>query len=182
MNRLSERLFQAGLAALAVACLAGVPPVRAASPAEPMRPVSLADWGEVLEQQQPAVVVADLWASWCVSCIERFPKMVALTERYQARGVRFITLNFDDPQDVSGIDWANEFLAGLGGSFAHYHMAENLVRSFEALNLMALPVVLIFDGAGQERYRLSNDDPNHQFTEADIEQALDTLLAERGPD
>jgi hypothetical protein len=42
---------------------------------------------------------------------------------------------------------------------------------------VSLPVVLIHDGSGKERHRLTNDNPNQQFTEADIEAALEVLLA-----
>ena len=146
--------------------------------AGPMQAISLKQWQEVLRDQRPGIVVADLWASWCVSCIERFPKMVELAARFEDRDVRFLTLNLDDPQDRSGIDWSNEFLSGLGGNFDHYHLDENLTVSFEALDLMSLPVVLIFDGAGDERFRLTNDNPNRQFTEADVESALELLIAE----
>ena len=144
---------------------------------EVMQAVSLAQWERVLEAKQPGIIVADLWASWCVSCIERFPKMVDLADRFSQRNVTFLTLNLDDPQDASGIEWSNGFLAGLGGTFGHYRLDENLTVAFEALDLMSLPVVLIHDGSGKERHRLTNDNPNQQFTEADIEAALEALLA-----
>jgi hypothetical protein len=103
--------------------------------------------------------------------------MVDMARRYDARGVRFLTLNLDDPQDEAGIAWAEEFLAGFDAPFAHYHLQENLRTSFERLDLIAIPVVLIYDAAGAERFRLTNDDPNDQFDEADIEEAVKTLLS-----
>ena len=144
-----------------------------------MQVIKLDQWHEILAEQRPHIVVVDLWASWCVSCIERFPKMVEMAHRYRDRGVRFLTLDLDDPRDQAGIDWANDFLARIGAQSANYQLDENLKRSFEALDLMALPVVLVYDGQGAERYRLTNDDPNHQFTDADVEQAIRALLSER---
>ncbi len=148
----------------------------------PMQVISLQEWRSIVKPR-PAdvVVVADLWASWCVSCIERFPRMVEMAERFRDRSVRFVTLNLDDPQDRSGIDWSNDFLATLGGEFSHYHLAENMVLSFEELDLMSLPVVLIYDGSGEERFRLTNDNPNQQFTESDVEAAIVELLSEHKP-
>ncbi len=144
-----------------------------------MRVIGLEEWPAIVAAEQPDILVVDLWASWCVSCIERFPEMVAMAGRYGDRGVAFMTLNLDDPRDQVGIDWANEFLQEIGADFPAYHLAENLTRSFEALDLLAIPVVLIYDGEGVERYRLTNDDPNDQFDEADIEDAIEALLAER---
>jgi thiol-disulfide isomerase/thioredoxin len=146
-----------------------------------MRPISLEYWAGFLAEQGGQVVVVDLWASWCISCIERFPGMVEMSEHFTPRGVRFVTLNLDDPQDLDGIQWANEFLARMGGEFVHFHLDESLTRSFEALDLKSLPVVLLFDGRGEERYRLTNDNPYTQFTEADIEQAIKELLDGSAP-
>lgn len=145
-----------------------------------MKVIGLSEWREILDREKPRIVVADLWASWCVSCIERFPRMVEMADRFGTRDgvVRFLTLNLDDPKDRSGIDWANDFLAQTGGNLINYRLSESLTLSFEVLDIMSLPVVLIYDGEGEERYRLTNDNPNHQFTEADVEKAISDLLSE----
>jgi thiol-disulfide isomerase/thioredoxin len=173
---MSKWIFALVLAAWVSAATGRAASEEEAVPVQPMRPISLEYWEDFLGKQGGRVVVVDLWASWCISCIERFPGMVEMSEHFTSRGVRFVTLNLDDPQDVGGIQWANEFLARMGGEFAHFHLDESLTRSFEALDLKSLPVVLIFDGQGEERYRLTNDNPNSQFTEADIERAIKGLL------
>ena len=144
-----------------------------------MKVIRLADWPGVVAEARPNVLVVDIWASWCISCIERFPEMVTMAERYTGQGVSFLTLNLDDPRDEEGIDWSNDFLARIGADFPNYHLQENLTESFEALDLLAIPVVLIYDANGVERYRLTNDNPNDQFDKADIEAAVQALLAEQ---
>ena len=145
-----------------------------------MEVIKLSDWPEIVARSQPQILVVDIWASWCISCIERFPEMVAMTERYGPESVSFVTLNLDDPQDAEGIAWSDAFLGRMGGRFSNYHLQENLTTSFEALDLNAIPVVLIFDGQGRERYRLTNDNPNKQFQKQDIEDGVQALLTERG--
>lgn len=144
-----------------------------------MTVIDLEQWRDVVASHRGEVLVVDLWASWCVSCIERFPAMVDMAERYADRDVTFLTLNLDDPKDQVGIDWSNEFLAEIGATFPNYHLRENLTESFRVLDLLAIPVVLVYDRDGAERYRLNNDDPNDQFDEEDVEAALRQLLAER---
>ena len=171
---MSRRLF--GI--LAALLLAAAPRPGTAGETD-MEVIRLADWPGVVAKAQPDVLVVDIWASWCISCIERFPEMVTMAERYSGRGVSFLTLNLDDPKDEEGISWSNEFLERIGADFPNYHLQENLTESFEALDLLAIPVVLIYDGEGVERYRLTNDNPNDQFDKADIEAAVQALLAER---
>jgi thiol-disulfide isomerase/thioredoxin len=165
--------LRAGLLALLL-----LAPLTGPAAAADMKVIRLADWPGIVEDARPDILVVDLWASWCISCIERFPEMVTMAERYGGQGVSFVTLNLDDPKDEEGITWSNDFLARIDANFANYHLQENLTESFEALDLLAIPVVLIYDGDGVERYRLTNDNPNDQFDKADIEAAVQALLAE----
>jgi len=141
-----------------------------------MQEIHFPDWDKMLQEQRGHITVVDLWASWCVPCIERFPRMVGFYRKYQDQGVHFISLNFDEQGDVESLQWANQFLQRVGAVFPNYHLDENMSQAFARLDLLGLPVVLIFDAAGNEAYRLTNDDPNEQFDENDIESAVLSLL------
>jgi thiol-disulfide isomerase/thioredoxin len=140
-------------------------------------PVSFAEWQQVLDAQSGHILVIDLWASWCAPCIERFPHMVELHHKYHDRGVRFISLNFDEAGDTESLQWAEAFLQRVMAVFPNYHLDENMMEAFERLDLLALPVVLVHDPEGNVAYRLTGDNPNKQFTEKDVEQAVLALLA-----
>jgi len=99
-----------------------------------------------------------------------------LFHRYSGRGVRFISLNFDQQGDGESLEWANRFLQRVQAVFPNYHMDENMSQAFERLDLLGLPVVLIYDADGSEAYRLTGDDPNNQFDENDVEDAVLSLL------
>jgi len=141
-----------------------------------MQPVGFAGWERVLAAEHGSIVVVDLWASWCVSCIERFPQMVALNRRYRTEGVRFLSLNFDERDDAEAIAWAEDFLRRTQADFPHYRLEENLMQAFERLDLLGIPVVLLYDRDGREAFRLTGDDPAAQFDEDDVERAIRSLL------
>lgn len=143
-----------------------------------MQPVSYQQWQQVLSGYKPDIVVVDLWASWCISCIERFPHMVELERRYRDKGITFVSLNLDDRNDKEALEWATAFLNRINADFIHYHMDENLMAAFEQLDLLGIPVVLIYDRNGQERYRLTGDNPDKQFGERDVEEAVIALMNE----
>jgi len=147
-------------------------------PAE-MQAVRFAGWEKILREQRGHIIVVDLWASWCSPCIERFPHMVDLYHRYRDRGVRFISLNFDQQGDTESLQWANHFLQRIGAVFPNYHMDENMTAAFDRLDLVGLPVVLIYRADGSEAYRLTGDDPNRQFHSQDVENAVQALLGEK---
>lgn len=143
-----------------------------------LQAISFTEWDGVLEKQRGNITVVDYWASWCPPCIERFPHMVEMHHTYQDRGVSFISLNLDEQGDEESIEWANEFLERVGAVFPNYHMDENMTEAFERLDLLGLPAVRVFARDGRETHRLSGDNPNKQFTEKDVENAVLGLLEE----
>ena len=139
-------------------------------------PISFDAWTEHLSSYPPDIVVVDLWAMWCSSCLERFPEMVNLHNKYKDKGVSFISMNLDDRNDLESLQAAEQFVTSMNTQFEHFRMDENLIIAFEKLNLISIPAVFIYDQAGLEKYRLSGDNPNKQFTEHDIEEAIQSLI------
>ncbi|HEU5001323.1 MAG TPA: TlpA disulfide reductase family protein [Actinomycetota bacterium] len=41
-------------------------------------------------------VVINFWASWCAPCMEEAPTMEAMYKRFQAQGVKFIGIDYED--------------------------------------------------------------------------------------
>lgn len=144
-----------------------------------LRNIGFAEWDQQLASYQPNIVVVDAWAMWCSPCIERFPKMVEMNQKYRDQGVAFVSLNLDDHNDQAAVAKAGDFLREQQARFDHFHMDENLIDAFDHLGLKGIPAVLIYDGTGEERFRLTGNNPNSQFTDEDIDEAVQQLLAER---
>lgn len=165
--------------ALAVAALlasAGPLPANGAGDAL-LEPVDHAEWQEILDAHGGEIVVVDFWATWCLPCLERFPEMVELAERYAADGVAFVALSLDDRDDSGAMRQAEEFVRRQGGPIEHYVTTEVIPDAFEKLDLLGLPAVKIYDRDGTLARTLDADDPNEQFSEADVEAAIRQLLA-----
>ncbi len=143
---------------------------------EQMVAVSYTEWESRRLQYLPKIVVVDMWAMWCVSCIERFPEMVKLHNTYKNQNVEFVSMNLDDREDAKSLQLAEVFLRKMNATFDHYRMDENLLHAFEKIDLIGIPAVLIYDNQGLEQYRLTGDNPNKQFTEKDVEEAISHLL------
>jgi peroxiredoxin len=43
--------------------------------------------------------VINLWATWCVPCVEEFPGLVSISRRLESRDFDLITISVDDPKD-----------------------------------------------------------------------------------
>ena len=137
---------------------------------------TLDQWPEVLANYRGKILVVDMWATWCSSCIERFPHMVEMSNKYQTYDVAFISLLLEDPEESKAIEKAKRFLIKQKADFAHYFMNDNLMQSFEQLDLLGIPAVIIYDQTGQQTHKLTGDNPNKQFTEQDIYDAVNGLI------
>jgi thiol-disulfide isomerase/thioredoxin len=162
-----------GSALLAVVVLAGC------APAVRLEPIGFQQWQRQLHAMKGRVVVVDVWATWCVPCVERFPHMVSLYQRYKNRGVEFVSMSVDDREDKAAIERARQFLIRQKATFRNYLMNENIMQSFEKLGVQGIPDVMMYDRAGRLRYDLNGNDPNRQATLTDVEDRLARLAAEK---
>jgi cytochrome c biogenesis protein CcmG/thiol:disulfide interchange protein DsbE len=53
-------------------------------------------------------LVIYVWATWCAPCRREQPQLIDLSERYEARGVRFLGINYQNDRD-SAEAWVSEF-------------------------------------------------------------------------
>jgi thiol-disulfide isomerase/thioredoxin len=162
------------LCAMLLTACAGKPP----APPVTLRPVHFDEWKRELASLKGNVVVIDVWATWCAPCLDRFPHIVDLSHRYQNQGVAVVSMSVDDREDKRAVELARRFLLEQKAAFRNYLMDENILDAFEKLGVQGIPAVLIYDRAGRQRYFLNADDPNHQFSAKDVDDAVAALVSE----
>jgi len=61
--------------------------------------IDLAGLQQRLKAEQGRVVVVNYWATWCEPCREEFPDLIAFQRRYHDRGVVFLSISLDSPEE-----------------------------------------------------------------------------------
>jgi len=153
----------------------------ASKPAVTLQPLHFDQWNRELASLRGNVLVVDVWATWCVPCLQRFPHIVELERRYRDRGVTVVSMSVDDRDDKKAAQMARQFLVKQNARFRNYMMDEPILDAFQKLGVQGIPAVFIYDRTGRQRYFLNADDPNRQFTAKDVDDAIATLLSEPGP-
>jgi thiol-disulfide isomerase/thioredoxin len=142
--------------------------------------VDRAGYDAVVASKRGEVVLVDMWATWCLPCVEQLGHTVDLENRYRDRGLAVVTLSMDEPDnlapvravlDAKGADRLTNLISKFGSG----------PQSIEAFEIPggALPHYKLYDRSGKLRQTFAVDPAaERQFTPADIDAAVAELLAE----
>jgi thiol-disulfide isomerase/thioredoxin len=131
---------------------------------------------DALKAKRGQVIVMDVWASWCVPCKEEFPHLVELHQRHAKDGVVCVSVSLDNPKQR---DTALAFLKSKGAAFPNYLLDEG-EAGWDKLDLKSIPAVFVYDREGKLARKFTGDDPDNQFTYADVTKFVQEQLARSG--
>jgi thiol-disulfide isomerase/thioredoxin len=101
---------------------------------------------DVLSQHKGKYVLLDLWASWCVPCIDEMPALQALSKKYPADKIAFLNISVDK----SVQDWHTRLHQLHSDSLTSYLLlnagSASLVKQ---IGLSTIPRFLLYDKAGR---------------------------------
>jgi len=120
--------------------------------------------------------VVDAWSTTCGPCKENFPHVLDMHRKYAGKGLAVVSLSLDDPSDKAAVAEAEKFLKEKKAVFTNVLLDEAFGEGFEKLKINAIPAVFVYGPDGKEVKRFTMDDPNNQFTYAEVEKALSELL------
>jgi thiol-disulfide isomerase/thioredoxin len=123
------------------------------------------------------VVLVDCWATWCVPCIQGFPKTVALGRDHADEGLVVISLSFDDPSDEGKV---REFLRKQQATFENYISKLDLEREGAeafAIDGGSLPHYKLYGRTGELLRTFSNSDPDESFSHEMLADSVREALA-----
>lgn len=121
---------------------------------------------QTLARYEGRVLVVNFWASWCGPCVAEMPELVRLNDAYGRKGIQFVGIGVDSPQNVQNflkkvpVDYPI-LVSGFGGT--------DLARSLGNA-AGALPFTVVIDANGVVRSTKLG-----QITPAELSKTLDAL-------
>jgi thiol-disulfide isomerase/thioredoxin len=68
------------------------------------------------------IVVLDFWATWCGPCVAEMPANKEIYARYKDKGVEFIGISLDNPDDKGGLRALKKYCAENQITWPQYHL------------------------------------------------------------
>jgi thiol-disulfide isomerase/thioredoxin len=147
-----------------------------------LEPISPSRWREQIPGAYSGkILVVTAWAGWCRSCVELFPDLIRISQTYQPRGVAFAAVCLDDAADQPALEEARKLVKEHRVPFATYLLESEISEALADLDAQGIPLVLLYDATGKLRYQLEGDDFDNEISAADIEDAIESLLAVDAP-
>jgi thiol-disulfide isomerase/thioredoxin len=141
-----------------------------------VRVVDEAEFAEVLDRYRGKVVLVDIWATWCLNCLELFPHTVELSRQYADRGLVVVSLSMDDPdQQAAVLEKLKSNNATFDNFISRYGGSDRSADAF-GLEDLILPKYRLYDRTGQVHTTLrSSEGP---LGAEQIDRAVEELLGQ----
>lgn len=95
------------------------------------------------------VLVIDFWATWCGPCIAEMPKMKKLYAEYKDKGVEFVGISLDQPEDKGGLTKLKDYVAKNEIGWPQYYQGNYWNSEFsKSWGINAIPCVFVVDQDG----------------------------------
>lgn len=95
------------------------------------------------------VVVIDFWATWCGPCVAEMPNMKKLYAEYHSKGVEFIGVSLDQPEEDGGLDKLKKFVAEKEIAWPQYYQGNGWNSEFsKSWGINSIPCVFVVDPQG----------------------------------
>ena len=96
------------------------------------------------------VVVVDFWATWCGPCVQEMPNMKKLYAEWHPKGVEFIGVSLDQPEDKGGLEALKKFVAEKEIHWPQYYQGNYWDSEFSrGWGVTAIPCVFVVDPQGK---------------------------------
>ena len=95
------------------------------------------------------VVVVDFWATWCGPCVAEMPRMKKLYAEYKDKGVEFVGVSLDQPEEQGGLKALKEYVAKNEIAWPQYYQGNYWQSEFSSSwGINAIPALFVVDKDG----------------------------------
>jgi thiol-disulfide isomerase/thioredoxin len=130
-------------------------------------------FSDVINNRNGRVLFVNVWATWCIPCIEEFPDLIKLQHAYENKPIDFVSLNVNllAEKDSLVIPFLEKENSNLDVYMAERDDVDALVDVIDKNWSGAVPVSFIFDRQGKRKISIVGK-RDYNFFRASIDSLI----------
>ncbi len=137
-----------------------------------LTPVTEGSFPKMVATHKGKIVLVDFWATWCVPCRAEMPQLVKLADKLRARGMDFVTVSADAPeQEQAAIKLLMQNAVGAPLYLKKAADDDKFYNLVDSKWSGEMPAMFIYDRSGKLAKSFLGETPVK-----DIEAAIQKLL------
>lgn len=95
-------------------------------------------------------LIVNVWATWCVPCVEEFPELIALDKSYASKGLDVVVVSLDEPEEISTkvLPLLRRMDARMPAYINAFEPSTGLIDALHPKWSGAIPATFVFDRNG----------------------------------
>ncbi|MCX6144650.1 MAG: TlpA disulfide reductase family protein [Ignavibacteriales bacterium] len=119
-----------------------------------VEPIDQASLKRLIGERSGKILLLNIWATWCEPCVAEFPDLTKLSQTYDTAAVKVVAISADYPDEVDTkiIPFVRKTNVPFRVYVAQFEHQEDFINAVNRSWSGALPVSLIYDSRGKERF------------------------------
>ena len=130
------------------------PAVGVAGDSSSVEPIDQAALQKLIRDRKGKVLFLNVWATWCVPCVEEFPDLVRLSRAYPGNEVEVVGISADYPDEIETkiLPFVKKHEVPFRIYVAKFDHQEDFINSLNTSWSGALPASMIYDIHGNRQF------------------------------
>ena len=126
------------------------------NPSRPEIAVETIDEGgfeKLVQERSGKILLVNVWATWCVPCVQEFPDLVRLANEYQGSNVEIVGISADFPDEIESkiVPFLKRQKAGFKNYVRNFSSDEAFINQVNPEWSGALPATIIYGSDGEQK-------------------------------
>jgi thiol-disulfide isomerase/thioredoxin len=121
----------------------------------------------LIGNREGRILFLNVWATWCVPCVEEFPDIVKLSRSYDPKAVEVVAISADYPDEVDSkiLPFLKKQNVPFKVYVAKFDDQEKFINALDTAWSGALPATFIYNAQGRQRFKLVGQGTYDRFKE-----------------
>jgi thiol-disulfide isomerase/thioredoxin len=119
-----------------------------------VEPIDRSGLKTLIGERGGKILLLNIWATWCEPCVAEFPDLKKLSQAYDTAAVEVVAISADYPDEVDTkiIPFLKKTNVPFRVYVAQFEHQEDFINAVNRSWSGALPVSLVYDSHGKERF------------------------------